>query len=98
MCWDGMHDSASLTPLLAVRSAPFSRRRAQMAVWPPWTALCNAFLPFYNNRQIEKETETDKLGQGLTTGGYACYRGKQAGQGMWDSMNDVYLSLYRLHC
>jgi hypothetical protein len=73
MCtgWHGMHVryicmyvciSASLTLVVAVRSAPFSNSREQVAVWPYQAAQCKAVRPSYNNR----ETERDRSGQGHT--------------------------------
>ena len=51
---DGIHVwyisiSASLTMVSAVMSAPFSRSREQMVVWPFQAALCNALRLSYNN-------------------------------------------------
>ena len=37
-----------------------------MSLWPLSTAMCNAVLPHYNNRETETETETDRSGQGHT--------------------------------
>jgi hypothetical protein len=45
-------------------SAPFSKSREQMFLWPKLAALCNAVVPNNNNR--ETETETDRSGQGHT--------------------------------
>ena len=41
----------SLTLFVAVMSAPLSRRKEQVAVWPILAAMCNAVQPSYNNRQ-----------------------------------------------
>ena len=69
--------SASLTWLLAAMSAPFSKSREQVSLWPLTTARCNAVEPHYNNR----ETEIDRSGQGHTEeDGHMC-RGRQAGYG-----------------
>ena len=46
---------------LAAMSAPFSKSREQMSLWPLAAALCNAVQPAYNKR--ETETETDRSGQ-----------------------------------
>jgi hypothetical protein len=43
-------------------SAPFSKSREQVSLWPFWAARCNAAKPPYNNR--ETETERDRSGQG----------------------------------
>jgi len=53
---------ASLTVVLAAMSAPFSKSREQMSLWPKLAALCNAVWPSYNNR--ETQTERDRSGQG----------------------------------
>ena len=45
-------------------SAPFSKSREQVSLWPLKAALCNAVSPIYNNR--ETETERDRSGQGHT--------------------------------
>jgi hypothetical protein len=41
-------------------SAPFSKSREQMSLWPIQAAMCNAVKPPYNNKETETETE---LGQ-----------------------------------
>ncbi len=83
---DGMHVRyvstilASLTVVLAAMSAPFSKSREQISLWPLRAALCNAVLPSYNNR--ETETERDKAGQGHTEeDGHGAGAGRQAGYG-----------------
>ncbi len=53
---------ASLTLFFAAMSAPFSKSREQVSLWPLAAAMCNAVTPTYNNR--ETETERDRLGQG----------------------------------
>ena len=64
---DGMHVRyistiyASLTLFVAAMSAPFSKSREQMPLWPLRAASCNAVSPYYNNR--ETETERDRSGQ-----------------------------------
>ena len=45
-------------------SAPFSKSREQMSLWPLQAASCNAVQSAYNNR--ETETERDRSGQGHT--------------------------------
>ena len=47
---------------VAAMSAPFSKSREQMSVWPFQAASCNAIEPNYINR--ETETERDRSGQG----------------------------------
>ena len=37
----------SLTLFVAVMSAPLSRRKEQVAVWPILAAMCNAVQPSY---------------------------------------------------
>ena len=67
---------------VAAMSAPFSKSREQMALWPLWAALCNAVEPPYNNR--ETETERDRSGQGHTEeDGHGAGAGRQGtvGQG-----------------
>ena len=64
---DGMHVwyistiSALLTLFLAAMSAPFSKSREQMSLWPIQAAQCNAVWPSYYNR--ETKTERDMSGQ-----------------------------------
>ena len=55
---------ASLTPFLAVRSAPRSNKRPHVAVWPLYAAIWSAVRLSYHNR--ETETERDRSGQGHT--------------------------------
>jgi hypothetical protein len=45
-------------------SAPFSKSREQMPVWPLQAASCNAVQSAYNNRKTE--TEINRSGQGHT--------------------------------
>ncbi len=82
---------ASLTLVLAVRSAPRSNKRPQMAVWPFLAAKCSAVWSVYHNR--ETETERDRSGQGHTaqekrrqeTGAArGTHRGTETGQGIVD--------------
>ena len=62
---DGMHVwykstiLASLTWFVAAMSAPFSKSREQISLWPLSAARCNTVLPYYNNR----ESETREIGQ-----------------------------------
>jgi hypothetical protein len=61
-------------------SAPFSKSREQMSLWPLQAALCNAVQPYYNNR--EAKTDRDRSGQGHTEkGGHGAGAGRQAGYG-----------------
>ncbi len=62
---------------LAAMSAPFSKSREQMSLWPLQAASCNAVSPFYNNR--ETDTERDRSGQGHTEeDGHGAGAGRQA--------------------
>jgi len=57
-------------PGLASMSAPFSRSREQVVVWPADAALCNAVEPYYNNRETGqvRDTQTYCTGDGHGTG------------------------------
>jgi hypothetical protein len=63
---DGMHVryistiSASLTKSIAAMSAPFSKSRKQISLWPLRAALCNAVWPYYNNRERDRERDRER--------------------------------------
>jgi hypothetical protein len=46
---------------IAAISAPFSKSREQMSLWPLTAALCNAVVPNYNNRETQTEREIGQV-------------------------------------
>ena len=58
--WDDMHVRyissilASLTWSIAAMSAPFSKSREQVSLWPLKAALCNAVWPIYKTQRQRK--------------------------------------------
>ena len=42
-------------------SAPFSKSRKQISLWPLRAALCNAVWPYYNNRERDRERQREMI-------------------------------------
>ena len=53
--------SASLTRFVAVMSAPFSKSREQISLWPIRAASCNTGSPPYNNRETYRDREIGQV-------------------------------------